>query len=354
MPRAATPADVRSGPPTAVWVVLAACAGIATPAAAQKTYELTKEGLKEVEAPEPGTPLAELEAVRKALAKGNPARAQEKATAWLERYPNHARRSEAYLLRGDAKAAQHDYYQALFDYESLLRRFPESPHFRTALRREFHIARAFARGLNRQLWGLRILPADGEAEELFIRIQERAPGSELAERAGIELGDLYYRQADMKLAAEAYDLFLENYPDSQWREYAMLRQIMANLANFKGPRFDMTGLLEARNRLQTYKETFPAGAEEVGVDALLTRIEETMVRRTLLVAGWYEGRGEQVSARTLYRRLLDNHPRSAAAQTALRRLRAITPGDEPAKKERKQQTSGEGDRGTAEQAGKSS
>ncbi|MCG8510725.1 MAG: outer membrane protein assembly factor BamD, partial [Rhodospirillales bacterium] len=226
----------------------------------------------------------------------------------------------ARLLRGDAKTTNLDYYQALFDYEDVIRNYPDSEQFLTAVQREYEIARLFSRGMKRRLWGMRILDATAEGEELFIRIQERVPGSALGEKASLELADFYFRQADLVSAAEAYELFLLNYPRSTQREWASLRLIQSNLARFKGPQFDPTGLLEARERLDTFIDEYPATAEEIGAEGLLIRIEESLARKDFLTAEWYETRGERVSTVYLFKRIIEDYPKTTAAKDAYAKL----------------------------------
>lgn len=294
-------------------------------AVAQETYELGKEGFEKVAAPAPGTPAAELQEVRRLIAADKGSRAEKAAKKWIQKHRNHPMLPEAYLLMGDAKASRGHYYRALYDYEYLLRRYPESPQFHTALERELRIAETFAGGTRRRLWGMRIMPAGGEAEELLIRIQERAPAGRVAEVAGKELGDFYFKRANMPLAAEAYGLFLANYPESQWREHAMMRRVDANLATFKGPRFDATGLLEARRRLQDFQQVYPGPAEQKGADEILVRIDESLAQKALVAARWYDKQGRKISARFMYQRVIDDYPQSSAARSAAARLMAMKP-----------------------------
>ena len=144
----------------------------------------------------------------------------------------------------------------------------------------------------------------------------------------ITLGDFYFAQSQMKLASETYDLFLLNYPDSDRREWAMLRSIQASLARYQGPRFSQTGLIDARQRLQLYEAEFPAAAERIGAAALLTRIEESLALRDYTTARWYDRTGEDVSAATLYRRIVRDFPQTAAARRALERLEKIGGGND--------------------------
>lgn len=312
------------------WIRAAAIGALAVGAAwpgallAQNEYRLTDDGQwRQLESYPPDSPRGRLQAIREALARDRPEHATDLADRWIDRYPNHPLRAMAYFLRGDAKTARRHYYDALFDYEYVIRTFPASPQFLAALEREYEIARLFTHGMNRRFLGLRILPAEGEGEELLIRIQERAPGSELGEKASLALSDYYFGKGKMELAAEAYDLFLENYPRSEHREWAMLRLIQASLARFKGPAFDPTGLIEAAQRLKMYREEFPAAAEKMGADALLVRIDESLALGELVTARWYQRRHEPVSAAYIYRRLVERYPHSAAARKAIDRLDAM-------------------------------
>ena len=297
----------------------------AMPADAQQRYELqTDKTWQKQSQVDPGSPEGQLQAIRKMLALSRGKEAEKAAKKWIEEHPNHAVLAEAHLLRGDARVLRKNYYKALFDYEVVLRQFPQSPQFSTALEREFRIARLFESGMRRQLWGLRILRADAEAEELFIRIQERAPGSALGEQASLALGDYYFVRAEMSSSAEAYDLLLTNYPKSDHRERAMLQLIRANLATFKGPRFDAAGLVEASARLKAYQSEFPAGAEELGADALIVRIDESLALKDLYTGRWHEKRDHLVSATYLYERVVRDHPQTGAAREAAERYRKLT------------------------------
>lgn len=295
--------------------------------AAQDRYRLDeKEDWRKQAELDPASPEGQLLAIRRLIADDKPKDAKEAADRWIKTYPNHPQLVEAYLLRGDARVAKGSEYKALQDYEYVIRQYPGSEQFNTALEREYELARIYSSGRKREFLGMRIISASGEAEEIFIRIQERAPGSELGEKASMTLGDHYYNRGEMDRAAEAYDLFLLNYPRSQYRERAMLRQIQSNLARFKGPQFDSTGLLEADIRIRQYQKEYPASAERIGADALLVRIDESLALKTLNTAHWYRIRREYVGRVTMLRRVVRDHPQTTAARVAMQELTSL---DEP-------------------------
>ena len=296
------------------------------PAGGQEEYKLAEDDAwVETATIDPSTPEGQLASARRALARGRPERAEHLAAQWIARYEQHPLLAEAYLIRADAMFARRDYYEALFDYEYVARMFPGSEAFVTALERELEIARLFAGGTKRKLWGMRIVDASAEAEELLIRIQERLPGSRLAEEAGMMLGDYYFSRRKMDLAAEMYAIYVENYPHSEQIDRARKRLIYAHLASFKGPEFDAAGLYEARARLQELKAVAPATAQQMGADALLTRIDESDAMKMLEAARWHLKRGDLIATELTIRRLVRTYPRSVAAANAMRLIESLLP-----------------------------
>jgi outer membrane protein assembly factor BamD (BamD/ComL family) len=293
-------------------------AALASAASGRQDFTLAEDDTwVEETAPDPSTPEGQLAAARAALAAGQYERAETLATQWIDRHGLHPQVAEAYLIRGDSLMGRRSYYAALFDYEVIARQHFGSETFTTALERELEIAKIFISGTRRKLWGLRIVNASEEAQELLIRIQERLPGSELAEEAGMTLGDYYFSRRKMQLAAEMYGIFIENYPRSPRVNKARRRLIYAHLASFKGPEFDARGLYEARAQLRELKVLEPLTAQQIGADALLTRIDESDARKMLVTAQWYLRVRDIIAAELMIRRLLRTYPRSVAARDAI-------------------------------------
>ncbi len=293
---------------------------------AQEKYELTDaDEWNLVDSADPSTPAGQLAAARRALAAGENKRAQSLVTDWIGRYPRDPLLPDAYLLRGDTLRARGKYYKALFDYEFVARAYPASEAFITVVQREVEIGVMYARGTKRLWLGMRILNADDVAEELLIRVQERMPGSRLAETAAIELADHYFRRREMRLSVEMYAIFLENHPNSDQVSKARRRLIYSELATFKGPFFDASGLHEARARLNELIAIEPAAAERIGADALLTRIDESDAQKLLVTARWYLTTGDPIAGELTIRRLVTRYPRTVAAADALRLLQQVLP-----------------------------
>ncbi len=293
----------------------------AAPALAQSDFRLDGSGnWVQVGTVQPGSDEAVLSQARKALAEDRPGDAQAAIDPWItanERSLNPLL-AQAFVVRADALTAQGDEYDALYDYERAIKQFPATQSFVTAVERELDIGVRYTGGLRRKLLGARVLPTSDIGEELLIRVQERMPGSRLAERAGIELADYYYREHELSLSVDAYDLFIQNYPNSQYKQRAMQRRIYATIARFKGPKYDGSSLIDAKILTRRYISLYPAEAEKAGLDdGLLTRLDESSGQEMMETASWYLKRGDDVSARMVLQRLVRDHPRTSAAQKGL-------------------------------------
>ena len=261
----------------------------------------------------------QLQQARVALANGDAARALNLSENFLENNPLGQGRADALLIQGDSQLALGNEYKALFAYEDVARRYSSSTSFIPALEREYEIAKAYAYGLRKRFIGtFRWIDAGDDAQEIFIRIQERLPGSELAEKAGMELSDYYFRIRDMPLAADSYDLFVQNYPRSKRVNKAKLRLIYSYYAQFKGPQYDASGLREATSRLKLLQADNPALAQQIGAEALLVRVYESEAAKLLNDALWYKTMGDFISTELTLRSLVNKFPKSIATIEALK------------------------------------
>lgn len=310
--------------PLIVGLSLALVALLTEPLNAQPTHELDDtDAFVQLAEPDPETEAGQLHLIRRKLVAGEAIEAEREAEAWIKANPSSGLLVEATLLKADAIAAQGDYYRSLADYELVIGLYPGTEQYRTAIEREYDIAKLFVGGLYRKgKWTrFRLFEADDTGIELLIRVQERLPGSKLGEKASIDIGDYYFGKGEMSMASEAYDLFMLNYPSSRQREWAMLRLIQASLARYKGPQFDPSGLTDAAQRLREYGQAYPAAAEKIGAEALMVRINESLAKKKLVTAQWYEERGLERGAITMYRNVVQDYPGSAAALEAIQALK---------------------------------
>lgn len=306
---------LRAGGPPAAALLL--CALVHTASAQQKTYTIGEgEEWQVSQAPEAGSDADVIGRAREMIAQGREAMAESLLDGWIERNErtDNPWLAHAYLARGDARRLRDREVPALEDYEEIIKNFPGSDAYVTAIVRELDIGLAYLNGLRKKFLGMRIEPAERAGEEILIRVCQRLPKSRIAEEALMMLGDYYYRVRDMRMAADAYEIFLRLFPQSEMRQRAMQRRVYANIARFKGPAYDASGLREARFLIEDYKARYPQSAERDGLDeALIARLDESAAVQMLETAQWYLRRKDPVAARLTVSRLLRRHPQTVAA-----------------------------------------
>lgn len=275
--------------------------------------------------PARGTPAGQVAIMIRELKIGRSAPLIKQAKRWLKLHKKNPLVPQVLLLEGDAQVERGNKYTALFSYEDLLDNFPTTDLYVPTLRREYNIAVAFLKGYKRRFLGLRILPVNGDAIRLLNRIQDRQRGSPLAEQAGIHVANYYYRNGEFRQALSAYTDFLRRYPYSQFAREASIREADSSLANFRGIKFDITPLRDARARFNQIARAYPQTAQTLQVGAVEDRIYQLQGKKDLSIARFYRRVGKKHPAAFYYRRVIANWPDTPYAITAKKELARLLP-----------------------------
>ena len=290
-------------------------------------WELREGSWVPVVQPGAGTPEAQVAGMIEDLHSGRTKDVIKNAKAWIKANKTHPLVPQVLLLQGDAEVARGNKYRALYSYEDILNNYPTSDLYGPVLQKEYDIADAFLKGYKRKFLGIRFLPVREDAVELLDRIQDRQRGSPLAEQAGMRAADYFYETGQFQEALDSYNDFLKRYPYSQYVRKAEVRRAEASLGNFHGVRFDLTPLLDARERLVAIQQIFPQTAESLQVPALEDRIYQMEGRKELEIARYYWRAGRKHAAGYYYKRVIQNWPDTQYALDARKELAARLPGE---------------------------
>ena len=237
--------------------------------------------------------------------------------AWVKSHGKKADwRERAVFLLGQIEFADDDWIKAFYYYDEVMDEYPDSKLFYPALDEQFRIASNYLSGHKDKLLGLPIVSREDESIEMLYRIQQRSPGSPLAEKALLRTADYYYADGDYDLARDAYTAYVKNYPRSNRVPQIELRVAFASLAQFRGTPYDATPLLEAKAKLQDITAAYPDLAADEDVSALLIAIDQTLSAKLLLTADFYRRTDRPYGAVFMYRYVVAAYPQSPEAATA--------------------------------------
>lgn len=261
-----------------------------------------------------------LDRVDRLLAARRHKPARKLVLGWLRKNRRAPDRDRGVFLLAEAYYQYGDRVRAFYHLDELLDLHPESRLFYPAMEKQYEIADRFLRGYKRRLLGVPILGGQEEGIDMLFRIQERAPGSPLAERALLRTADFYYHRGDYDLAADAYAAYARGYPRSPVIPRVKLRQAFASLAQFRGRYYDVTPLIDARAQLESIHAAYPELAAEEGVAGVLARIDRSMADKMFWTADFYRRTKEPRAAVYTYRYLINRYPTSPEAGRARRQL----------------------------------
>ena len=265
-------------------------------------------------------------AIRQQIDEGKHGKAVELAEEFLKSYPSDAGREEVMMLAGQAEMGRGRYYDAYKWFKRQLENYPDGQYRQTALEREYQIGDAFLSGKKRRALKVFWVAAYDEGIEILRRLCEQAPGSEVAERGMLRIGEYYFAKGDYAEAAEAYDQFVELFGTSSQVPRAMLRAAMAIYHSFRGVAFEDTPLIEATQRLRRFQAAYPQLAAEGRVAQTLQHIDELRAEKVYRTGQFYERKDRREAAVHYYRLVVWQYPQlewARQATAALRRLGAL-------------------------------
>ena len=294
---------------------------------------ILKDG-KWVTAPKPakGTVEGELAMIRQQIDEKNFKSARAAADLFCKDHPDSPSCEEAMLLGSQAELDNGMYYQAFERLEAMLAKYPNGLFLERALTREMEVANAFLAGKKRIVGRMLRLPAADEGLTILRKIAEHAPGTDIAERAMLRIGEYHFEKKDYRDAADAYDEFLTMNPKSARAPHTMAQAAQAMYESFKGVPYDETPLVEAEARYKTLLAQYPDEARKCRAADMLREIVTIRGERAYETAKFYERTGRPQSAIFYYRQVAEEFPSTVWASEARTKVGVVPrqPSTKPA------------------------
>lgn len=213
--------------------------------------------------------------------------------------------------------------KAVRNYNKLLTEFPKSILSDAALEREFAIAAAYLAGRKKALLG-------------FIKIKAYAEGVRIMEKIAEHVGLDTQMGIDASVAvAENYEqrkkfneAFLKWWEISlEWETGPVGADALLGMARnkhavynkhpeHKRPFYDSSCLSTAKSYYGRFKLLYPQEAGEIGIDEILSEIDEQLAYKQLSIGRYYQKTENIQSANLYFDMVVNNWPGSKAAQQA--------------------------------------
>ncbi len=266
--------------------------------------------------PQPIVAAPELDRVESLLHDGNTKSAEKLVISWLKAHKSHPQRDRALFLAAQVFFQSGDRIKSFYYCDELMDEYPESSLYYRALELQYRIADRFLDGYKTKFLGMPAFTAYDEAIEMLFRIQNRSPGSPLAERALLRTADYYFSDRQYDFAGDTYAAYIRTYPRSPEIPRCRLREAFSHYAEFRGPRFDATPIIDAREQFRSLMVTDHDLAVEENIPALLLQIDRDLARKLYITGDFYTRTHEPRGAAYTFRYLIKAFPSSPEAQQA--------------------------------------
>ena len=207
--------------------------------------------------------------------------------------------AEARYLLGQAYEATGDYRDAFKEYGKLIDRYPQSPLYENAVKRQLAMAVDAASGKMTVpvFWGAWNTTMESSVVINWLReIIEKAPYNDMAAEANSILANFLMEQGRPEEARAEYARLVERYPDSKYAPAAQMK--VAQLWSDSHTRGDnnLVNLSNAREAYEEFSLRFPKHAESKEALTQASRMERLMVQQQLEVGRYYLERSQEYTS----------------------------------------------------------
>ena len=233
------------------------------------------------------------------------------------------------------------YYREFKIIEELLERYPEYVNCKELIAREFEIGQLFRNGAREPaFWALRWVPylVDvNRTEEVFSAALKRAPYSEFAPGAYMQLAIYFDQEGETLKSIEQLRAILDRHPQSPQSKYALLALADGLFALAGKGDGDSRYISEAVELFKLFCTRYPDASEIEFARIRLARAKDIQAAKLFEIAEFYRKNGRSEVAERYLAQLMNQFPDSESAPEAEATLVDISenylPGIPPEKTE---------------------
>ena len=251
------------------------------------------------------------------------------------RWPDSPLEEDALFMTAECSFFADDYAKAQSSYESLLKKYDNSRHLDTTVRRVFQIGQYWEDMYRKEgHWPVTPNVLDstqptfntlGHALRSYEIVRLNDPTGPLADDSLMATANVHFAKGQFEDAAFHYDVLRDEYPDSEHQAQAHVLAVQAKLQVYQGAHYDDTPLREADEIADQALTQFRGqlGDEAPRMAEARNRIVAQQAERDWKMAQYYETKEYFGAARMYYDTILDKYPRTPHAQKARERLAQI-------------------------------
>ena len=218
------------------------------------------------------------------------------------------------FMKAEMLFAKGKYTKAVRGYDAFMSKYPESGLYEAAMDREFAIATAYLGGVKRTILGIFRIRAYEEGEKIMDKIIDRSGNTPIAQKAALAVAESYEKRKKFNEAYLRWSDTSSRWPSGKIGEDALLSMARCKHAAYRGPKYDVSGVVSAKSYYENFQQRYPKDAEELKIGEKLKQINEQLAYKQYETGRYYEKAGSIEQANFYYQMVLSDWPQSKAAK----------------------------------------
>jgi outer membrane protein assembly factor BamD len=243
----------------------------------------------------------------------------------IRRWPTSQAAQDARLGLGESLVSLGYLYKGFKEYQQLIEKHPNSPHFDTVLERQFEVGNRFLAGEKHKIWRFRLFSGIDKAVEVFEQVVKNGPYSKVGPQAQFNIGLVYEKQKDYLSAVPAFEKVLERYPKDALAEEAQFQIGWAYKQEAGHAGYDQNNANEAIAAFSDYLLRYPNGQKVAQAEELRGALKHEQSKGLFRIGEFYEKQRNYKAALLYYNEVIEQNPKSHWANTAQKKVALLVP-----------------------------
>ena len=212
-------------------------------------------------------------------------------------------------------------------YQNIIEKYPRSSRYEDVIWRQYEIANRFLGGEWFRIWStIPLYPSMDQTAELFSKIVNNGPYSDVAPHAQLRIGAAREKQKNFSDAVKAYETAADRYHDQPAiASDALFREGLSYTKQAATAEYDQNTAAQAIASFTDFITLFPNDQRVPGAQKTIATLKAEQVRGNFQIARFYENSKKWNGALVYYNEVLQLDPNSPYAASARQRIESLKP-----------------------------
>jgi outer membrane protein assembly factor BamD len=211
-------------------------------------------------------------------------------------------------------------------YQNIIEKYPRSSRYEEVLWRQYVIANRFLGGQWFRLWGFIPYPSMDQTAQMFDKIVNNGPYSDVAPHAQLRIGAAREKEKNYPDAVKAYTTAADRYYNQPTiASDALFREGLSYARQATKAEYDQNTAVQAIATFTDFITLFPDDKRVPRAQRAIAMLKTEQVRGNFDIARFYEKSKKWNGALVYYNEVLQLDPNSPYAASARQRVEALKP-----------------------------